>query len=199
VAVRTKGPGENRPNLSRPAWNDNLHCALLFRSPKRRGLARSGLLWNISEHVYLNVKPVLPEASVNKRRRTLPCGIGAAVPVVLARHDLAATMAMRSMKPWERSVRATATSLVACDALRHWEQFRLSWLAVLPHEAPVDPGTTLAVRIRHLGFWSLNGARVVGARNSRAAGSRWRTARSRITQSRAKSCSKCRLIRVRAP
>src|SRR5678816_3909294 len=49
----------------------------------------------------------------------------------------------------------------ACDALRHWEQFRLSWLVVLPHGAPVDPGTTLAVRIRHLGFWSLNGARVV--------------------------------------
>ena len=49
----------------------------------------------------------------------------------------------------------------ACDALRRWEQFRLSWLAVFPQEAPVDPGTTLAVRIRHLGFWSLNGARVV--------------------------------------
>jgi uncharacterized protein (UPF0548 family) len=49
----------------------------------------------------------------------------------------------------------------ACDALRGWEQFRLGWLAVLPQDAPADPGTTLAVRIRHMGFWSLNGARVV--------------------------------------
>jgi uncharacterized protein (UPF0548 family) len=49
----------------------------------------------------------------------------------------------------------------ACDALRRWEQFRFDWLAVFPHDVGTRPGTTLAVRIRHLGFWSLNGARVV--------------------------------------
>ena len=54
----------------------------------------------------------------------------------------------------------------ACDALRGWEQFRLGWLAVFPLDAPADPGTTLAVRIRHLGFWSLNGARVVSREES---------------------------------
>ena len=54
----------------------------------------------------------------------------------------------------------------ACDALRGWEQFRLGWLAVFPHDAPADPGTTLAVRIRHMGFWSLNGARVVSREES---------------------------------
>lgn len=54
----------------------------------------------------------------------------------------------------------------ACDALRGWEQFRLGWLAVFPHDAPADPGTTLVVRIRHMGFWSLNGARVVSREES---------------------------------
>jgi uncharacterized protein (UPF0548 family) len=54
----------------------------------------------------------------------------------------------------------------ARDALRGWEQFRLGWLAVFPHDAPAEPGTTLAVRIRHLGFWSLNGARVVSREES---------------------------------
>ena len=49
----------------------------------------------------------------------------------------------------------------ACDALRHWEQFRFGWVELLPDDAPIDRGTTVAVRIRHLGFWSLNGARVV--------------------------------------
>ena len=49
----------------------------------------------------------------------------------------------------------------ACDALRNWEQWKVGWLEVLPDGAPTDPGTTLALRIRHLGFWSLNGARVV--------------------------------------
>jgi uncharacterized protein (UPF0548 family) len=49
----------------------------------------------------------------------------------------------------------------ACDALRHWEQFRFGWVEVLPDDAPIDRGTTVAVCIRHLGFWSLNGARVV--------------------------------------
>ena len=54
----------------------------------------------------------------------------------------------------------------ACDALRGWEQFRLGWLTVFPHDAPADPGTTLAVRIRHMGFWSLNGVRVVSREES---------------------------------
>jgi uncharacterized protein (UPF0548 family) len=42
-----------------------------------------------------------------------------------------------------------------------WKQFDLGWTELLPRGAPVDVGTTVAVRIRHLGFWSLNGSRVV--------------------------------------
>ena len=49
----------------------------------------------------------------------------------------------------------------ACDAIRHWEQWRVGWLEVLPHDAPSTRGTTVVLRIRHLGCWSLNGARVV--------------------------------------
>jgi uncharacterized protein (UPF0548 family) len=46
-------------------------------------------------------------------------------------------------------------------ALIAWKQFDLGWTELLPRGAPVDVGTTVAVRIRHLGFWSLNGSRVV--------------------------------------
>jgi uncharacterized protein (UPF0548 family) len=46
-------------------------------------------------------------------------------------------------------------------ALGAWKQFDLGWTELLPRGAPVDVGTTVAVRIRHLGFWSLNGSRVV--------------------------------------
>jgi uncharacterized protein (UPF0548 family) len=46
-------------------------------------------------------------------------------------------------------------------ALMQWKQFDLGWTEVFPRDAAVDPGTTVAVRIRHLSFWSLNGCRVV--------------------------------------
>lgn len=47
------------------------------------------------------------------------------------------------------------------DALRNWRQFDLGWTAVFPRDAATSPGTVLAVLIRHLGFYSLNGARIV--------------------------------------
>lgn len=49
----------------------------------------------------------------------------------------------------------------ACKALASWTHFKLGWLDVFPADAPIAPGTNVAVRIRHLGFWSLNGSRVV--------------------------------------
>ena len=46
-------------------------------------------------------------------------------------------------------------------ALRAWAHFDLGWVELFPRQAPVETGTVVAVLIRHLGFWSLNGARVV--------------------------------------
>lgn len=49
----------------------------------------------------------------------------------------------------------------ACAALARWQQFDFDWVATYPRDAPVAVGTVVAVLIRHLGFWSLNGCRVV--------------------------------------
>jgi uncharacterized protein (UPF0548 family) len=46
-------------------------------------------------------------------------------------------------------------------ALRAWKHFDMGWVDVHPACAPVQAGTVVAVRIRHLGFWSLNGCRVL--------------------------------------
>src|SRR5262249_30653288 len=46
-------------------------------------------------------------------------------------------------------------------ALLAWKQFGIGWVETFPQLAPVEPGTNIAVLIRHLGFWSLNGCRVL--------------------------------------
>jgi uncharacterized protein (UPF0548 family) len=51
------------------------------------------------------------------------------------------------------------STAVAC--LRQWDMFKLGWTEVLPRAAPIKPGQTVAVLIRHFGFWSLNACRVV--------------------------------------
>ena len=49
----------------------------------------------------------------------------------------------------------------ARTALASWKQFDIGWVEVFPPQASVSPGTVVAILIRHLGFWSLNGCRVV--------------------------------------
>ncbi|HXI23015.1 MAG TPA: DUF1990 domain-containing protein [Pyrinomonadaceae bacterium] len=49
----------------------------------------------------------------------------------------------------------------AKEALLSWRQFDLGWVELLPHDAPIETGTVVAVMVRHLGFWSLNGCRIV--------------------------------------
>src|SRR3954451_8159999 len=44
----------------------------------------------------------------------------------------------------------------AVDAIRSWKQIDLGWLSAHPPTAPLEPGVTVAVRVRHLGFWPLN-------------------------------------------
>ena len=46
-------------------------------------------------------------------------------------------------------------------ALMAWKQFDIGWVEVFPRHAPVEIGTVVAVVIRHLGFWSMNGCRVL--------------------------------------
>lgn len=49
----------------------------------------------------------------------------------------------------------------AVDALRNWRQFRIGWVGLHPPGTEIEAGSTVAVLARHLGFWSLNTARVV--------------------------------------
>jgi len=46
-------------------------------------------------------------------------------------------------------------------ALSEWRHFELGWVELFPRAAPIEPGTVVAVLVHHLGFWSLNGCRVV--------------------------------------
>ena len=46
-------------------------------------------------------------------------------------------------------------------ALMAWKHFELGWVELFPRQAGVEVGTVVAVLIRHLGVWSLNGARVL--------------------------------------
>ena len=49
----------------------------------------------------------------------------------------------------------------ARTALLTWKHFDLGWVEAFPDRPHIDAGTNVAVLIRHLGHWSLNGARVL--------------------------------------
>ena len=55
-------------------------------------------------------------------------------------------------------------------ALAVWKHFDFNWVAMSPRAASIEPGSTVAVLIRHLGFWSLNGCRVVYGLGNRSHG-----------------------------
>ena len=46
-------------------------------------------------------------------------------------------------------------------ALATWKQFDLGWVELFPRPSRIDTGTVVAVVIKHFGFWSVNGCRVV--------------------------------------
>lgn len=58
-------------------------------------------------------------------------------------------------------------------ALARWQQFGFDWVETYPRDAPVAVGTVVAVLIRHFGFWSLNGCRVVYHVGPHGAGERF--------------------------
>jgi uncharacterized protein (UPF0548 family) len=68
-------------------------------------------------------------------------------------------------RPFDEAVvtvgRGAADFVRAQRALRAWKQFDLGWVELFPRCASTAVGTNVAVLIRHFGFWSLNGARVV--------------------------------------
>jgi uncharacterized protein (UPF0548 family) len=49
----------------------------------------------------------------------------------------------------------------AVEAIRSWRMFDLGWVSAHPATDEIKPGVTVAVRCRHLGFWSLNACRIV--------------------------------------
>jgi uncharacterized protein (UPF0548 family) len=46
-------------------------------------------------------------------------------------------------------------------ALAQWRHYEMGWAELWPRGASIEPGTDVAVLVHHLGFWSLNGCRVV--------------------------------------
>lgn len=51
--------------------------------------------------------------------------------------------------------------LLAKEAVRAWKMFDFDWLQLCWPDSPIAEGTTVAVLVRHLGFWSLNSCRIV--------------------------------------
>src|SRR6185295_3497398 len=49
----------------------------------------------------------------------------------------------------------------AQQALREWRQIDFGWVQLCPLNALLEPGTVVVVYVEHLGFWSLNGCRIV--------------------------------------
>lgn len=49
----------------------------------------------------------------------------------------------------------------AKSAVRAWEMFPAGWTKILPENAPLEPGTTVAMYARFLGFWWRNACRIV--------------------------------------
>jgi uncharacterized protein (UPF0548 family) len=49
----------------------------------------------------------------------------------------------------------------AKNAIRQWKMFDISWLQLFSPDTPIVEGATVAIAVSHLGFWSLNAARIV--------------------------------------
>lgn len=56
-------------------------------------------------------------------------------------------------------------------ALAEWRHFDFGWVELFPRGAAIEPGGVVAVMVHHLGFWSLNGCRVVYTLGDRHVGS----------------------------
>ena len=66
-------------------------------------------------------------------------------------------------------------------ALMGWKHFDIGWVETFPAAAPIVSGTVVAILIRHLGFWSLNGCRIVYTVGSLTDGARFGFANGTLT------------------
>ena len=96
---------------------------------------------------------------------SLPLSYG---PVGIARQspsgfnaDLASAVIGHGRQTFER----------AKSALSQWQHYEMGWVELFPGKASIEPGTVVAVLVHHLGFWSLNGCRVVYGIGDRQSGS----------------------------
>jgi len=55
-------------------------------------------------------------------------------------------------------------------ALTEWRHFDLGWVELFPRGVAIEPGSVVAVLVHHLGFWSINGCRVVYTLGDRRTG-----------------------------
>jgi uncharacterized protein (UPF0548 family) len=46
-------------------------------------------------------------------------------------------------------------------AIRQWKMFDMPWITLCWPDTPIEPQATVAVLVSHLGFWSMNAARIV--------------------------------------
>lgn len=49
----------------------------------------------------------------------------------------------------------------ARESVRGWKMFDIDWLRLFGRDAPIEPGSVVAVVVKHLGFWSINPCRIV--------------------------------------
>lgn len=49
----------------------------------------------------------------------------------------------------------------AIEAIRKWKMFDLGWVHLYWSDTPIEIGSTVAVVVNHLGFWSMNACRIV--------------------------------------
>ena len=76
-------------------------------------------------------------------------------------------LVQRATKPFDTDETAVVIGKGRADfekaraAILAWRQFDVGWAELFPKNAPIETGTVVILLIRHLGFWSLNGCRVV--------------------------------------
>ena len=49
----------------------------------------------------------------------------------------------------------------AVAAIRNWKMFDIGWVRLISSDTPIETGSTVAVVVNHLGFWSMNACRIV--------------------------------------
>ena len=114
----------------------------LTRRPSQRALAE---FLDQSGHLPLSYDPI-------GIARQSPPGFNA---------DLTSTVIGHGRQTFER----------ARIALAEWRHYEMGWVELFPRGASIDVGSVVAVLVQHLGFWSLNGCRVVYGIGDRQSGS----------------------------